>query len=145
LYPDIEGNKIKKHKNSNSQRKRIMTRYKNEKTTKAVVYDITKAGSASNGLTDIVETPDVAVWSKGIMKKIDTPADKVQQPSSVKSAMMTTTNIDYNEGEEKQIHIQEMVDPANKGDVSKVIGSGTSLTDKPTNFIQRSKRKSYKG
>jgi hypothetical protein len=141
LYPDIKDNKIKKLKNiKKSRRKRIMTTKKKKRTIKAVVYDLTKAGTASDEIIDIVETPDVAVWSKGITKKIGTPADKVQQPSWVKSAMTTITDIDYNEGKERQIHMQETVDPANKEAVDGATGSGISLTDKPASFIQRSKK-----
>ena len=139
MHTYTKDDKIKKRKGAkNSRHKRITTTEKNETTNKAVAYDITKADSISNGIIDIVQSPDVAVWSKGIMKKIDTPADKVQQPFLIKS--MTTTNIHYGEDKEKQIHIQENVDPANKEDVDKATGSGTSLTDKPTSFIQEDKK-----
>jgi hypothetical protein len=79
----------------------------------------------------------VAVWSKGITKKTNTPTDKVQEPYHIKSA---TTHIEYREGEEKQSDLQQTVDPANKEDVAKAISLGTSLTDKATDFVQRSKK-----
>src|SRR5215211_1052155 len=98
---------------------------------------MTKASSASTGIIDILDNPDVAVWSKGIMKKTNTPADKVQEPYHIKSM---TTHIEYREGEEKQSDLQQTVDPANKEDVAKAIDLGTSLTDKATGFVQRNKK-----
>jgi hypothetical protein len=108
-------------------------------TTKGSTFDLTKAGSTRTGIIDILDEPDVAVWSKGIMNKTNTPADKVQQPHHIKS---TATHIEYGEGErEKQNHLhQETVDPANKEDVAKAINLGTSLTDKEASFVQRSKK-----
>jgi hypothetical protein len=109
-------------------------------TTKGSTFDLTKAGSTRTGIIDILDEPDVAVWSKGIVNKTNTPADKVREPHHIKS---TTTHIEYREGEEekKQSHLQqqETVDPANKEDVAKAINLGTSLTDKATSFVQRGK------
>jgi hypothetical protein len=113
------------------------TTKKSGRMTKASTFDLTKANSASSGIIDIVDNPDVAVWSKGIMKKTNTPADKVQEPYHIKS---TTTHIEYREGEEKQSDLQQTVDPANKEDVAKAIDLGTSLTDKATGFVERSKK-----
>src|ERR671922_1366276 len=102
MHPNMTEDKIKKLKDSQSSKdSKITTTEKNETTTKASTYDIIKAGSTSTGIIDIVESPDVAVWSKGVMKKINTPADKVQEPSRVKS---TTTHIEHDKGEEKQSH-----------------------------------------
>ena len=106
-------------------------------TTKGSTFDLTKAGSTRTGIIDILDNPDVAVWSKGIMNKTNTPADKVQEPYHIKS---TSTRIEYRQDEEKQSHLQETVDPANKEDVAKAINLGTSLTDKATSFVQRSKK-----
>ena len=130
---DLEGSKKKK---------KTTTDNKSEKTTTtkgSTTFDLTKAGSTRNGIVDILDEPDVAVWSKGMMNKTNTPADKVQQPHHIKSA---ATHIEYREGErEKQNNLQEMVvDPANKEDVAKAINLGTSLTDKATSFVQRSKK-----
>jgi hypothetical protein len=134
----MAGEKIKKIKDAQSSECNGMTTTERDETkTRAVTYDTTKAASTSNGIIDIVDEPDVAVWSKGIMKKINTPADKVQRPSLIKS---TTTNIEYDERREKQSHLQQTVDPANKEDVGKAIGPGSSLTDQSTSFIQRSKK-----
>ncbi len=101
--------------------------------------DLTKAGNTRTGIIDILDEPDVAVWSKGIMNKTNTPADKVQEPHHVKS---TATQIEYTEGGEKQSDLWQTVDPANKEDVDKAIDLGTSLTDKATSFVQRSKKAS---
>ena len=113
---------------------------KTEKTTTAIkdnTSDLTKAGNTRTGIIDILDEPDVAVWSKGIMNKTNTPADKVQEPYHIKS---TGTQIEYREGKEKQSDLQQTVDPANRDDVAKAIDLGTSLTDKTTSFVQRSKK-----
>ena len=113
------------------------TTEKSERMTKASALDLTKADSPSTGIIDIVDNPDVAVWSKGIMKKTNTPADKVQEPYHIES---TTIHTEHREGEEKQSHLQQAVDPANKEDVAKAIAFGTSLTDKATGLVQGSKK-----
>jgi hypothetical protein len=125
---DLEG--------SNKKKK---TTDKSEKTTTkgSTTYDLTEAGSTRTGIIDILDDPDVAVWSKGIMKKTNTPADKVQEPNHIK---LTATHIEYREGDEKHSHLQETVDPANKEDVAKAINLGTSLSDKATSFVQGSKK-----
>jgi hypothetical protein len=125
---DLEGSKKKKTTDNKS----------GKTTTKgSTTFDLANAGSTRTGIIDILDNPDVAVWSKGIMKKTNTPADKVREPYHIKS---TSTHIEYREGEEKQNHLQETVDPANKEDVAKAINLGTSLTDKATSFVQRSKK-----
>ncbi len=128
--------------NSSKKKKKTMIDNKSETTpTKGSTFDLTKAGSTRTGIIDILDDPDVAVWSKGIMNKTNTPADKVRQPHHIKS---TATQIEYREGEEeKQSHLQqqETVDPANKEDVAKAINLGTSLSDKAaTSFVQRNKK-----
>jgi hypothetical protein len=124
-----------------SKKKKTTTDNKSEKTTTtkgSTTFDLTKADSTLTGIIDILDDPDVAVWSKGIMNKTNTPADKVREPHHIK---LTATHIEYREREEKQNHLQqETVDPANKEDVAKAINLGTSLTDKATSFIQRSKK-----
>ena len=138
MHPNMTGDKIKKLKDSQSSKgSEITTTEKNETTTKAATYDITKAGSTSTGIIDIVESPDVAVWSKGITKKTNTPADKVQEPTRVKS---TTTHIQHDKGKEKQSHSEQTVDPANKEDVAKAIGLEASLTDEATSLVKRSRK-----
>lgn len=127
---ELEGSK-KKKKTTDKSETTITT------TTKGSTFDLTKAGSTRTGIIDIRDNPDVAVWSKGIMNKTNTPADKVQEPYHIKS---TATHIEYREGEEKQSHLEQTVDPANKEDVAKAINLGTSLTDKATSFVQKSKK-----
>jgi hypothetical protein len=122
---ELEGSKKKK------------TTDKSETTTKGSTFDLTKAGSTRSEIIDILDNPDVAVWSKGIMNKTNTPADKVREPYHIKSK---ATHIEYREGEEKQSHLQQTVDPANQEDVAKAIDLGTSLTDKATDFVQRTKK-----
>lgn len=126
---ELEGSKKKKKKTTDNKSETT--------TTEATSFDLTKASSTRTGIIDILDNPDVAVWSKGIMNKTNTPADKVQEPYHIKS---TATHIEYREGEEKQSHLEQTVDPANKEDVAKAINLGTSLTDKATSFVQRSKK-----
>jgi hypothetical protein len=133
--PKDEIEKLRESQDPEGSKKK--TTKKSGRMTKASTFDLTKANSASSGIIDIVDNPDVAVWSKGIMKKTNTPADKVQEPYHIKS---TTTHIEYREGEEKQSDLQQTVDPANKEDVAKAIDLGTSLTDKATGFVERSKK-----
>ena len=127
---DLEGNKKKRTEKS---KERTTT------TTNSNTFDLTKTDNTSTGLIDILDEPDVAVWSKGIANKTNTPADKVQEASHIKSI---TTRIEYSDGEleEKQSYLQQAVDPANKEEVAKVIGRGTSLTDEAATFGQGSKK-----
>ena len=127
---DLEGNKRKR---TEKIKERTTT------TTKSNTFDLTKTDNTPTGLIDILDEPDVAVWSKGIANKTNTPADKVQEASHIKSI---TTRIEYREGEleEKQSYLQQAVDPANKEEVAKVIGRGASLTDEAATFVQGSKK-----
>jgi hypothetical protein len=120
-----------------SNKKNKKTTDKGETTTKGTALDLTKASSTRTGIIDILDNPDVAVWSKGMTNKTNTPADKVREPYHIKS---TVTHIEYREEKEKESHLQETVDPANKEDVTKAINLGASLTDKATSFVQRSKK-----
>jgi hypothetical protein len=138
LSPNIRKDEIEKLNDSQDfEGSKKKTTEKSKITTKASTFDLTKAGSTSTGIIDILDNPDVAVWSKGVMNKTSTPADKVQEPHHVKS---TATHIEYREGEEKQNHLQQTVDPANKEDVAKAIDLGTSLSDEATSFVNRSKK-----
>jgi hypothetical protein len=139
-HTNDEIDKLSDSQDLESSKKKQKTTDKSEKTTTtkgSTTFDLTKAGSTRTGIIDILDNPDVAVWSKGIMNKTNTPADKVREPYHIKS---TATHIEYREGEEKQNHLQETVDPANKEDVAKAINLGTSLTDKATSFVQGSKK-----
>ena len=109
------------------------------KTTKSNAFDLTNSDNTPTEIIDILDEPDVAVWSKGIMNKTNTPADKVQESSHIKSIY---THIEYSKGkkEQKQSHLQQQVDPANIEEVAEVIDPDTSLTDKATTSVQRSKK-----
>lgn len=120
-----------------NKKKKTTTTDKSETTTKDTAFDLTKAGSTRTEIIDILDNPDVAVWSKGMTNKTNTPADRVREPYHIKS---TVTQIEYREEKEKESHLQETVDPANKEDVAKAINLGASLTDKATSFVQRSKK-----
>jgi hypothetical protein len=126
---DLGGNKKKRTEKSKER----------TTTTKSNTFDLTKSNNTPTGLIDILDEPDVAVWSKGIANKTNTPADRVQEASHIKSI---TTRIQYREGEfeEKQSYLQQAVDPANKEEVAKAIGRGTSLTDEAATFVQGSKK-----
>lgn len=140
MPPNITKDEIEKLSDSQDlEGSKKKTTEKSETTTKASTFDLTKVGSISAGIIDILDTPDVAVWSKGIMNKTNTPADKVQESSHIKSI---APHIEYSKGktEQKQSHLQQPVDPANKEEVAEVIDLGTSLTDKATTFVQRSKK-----
>jgi hypothetical protein len=131
---DLEGNEKKRTEKSKERTTTTTT------TSKSNTFDLTKTDNTPTGLIDILDEPDVAVWSKGIANKTNTPADKVQEASHIKSI---TTHIDYREGEreQKQSYLQQTVDPANKEDVAKAIGLGTSLTDEAATFVKGSKKK----
>jgi hypothetical protein len=110
------------------------------KTDKSNTFDLSKSINTRNEIIDILDEPDVAVWSKGVMNKTNTPADKVQEPSHIKSI---STHVRYSEGEmePKQSHLEQTVDPANKEEVARVINLGTSLTDEAkTSFTQKNKK-----
>lgn len=134
---DSEGNKNKdKKKNTEKNGETRITT-----TAKSNTFDLTKSDNTSTKIIDILDEPDVAVWSKGIMNKTNTPADKVQEPSHIKSI---ATHIQYSEGEfkQKQSHLQQtVVDPANKGEVAKAIDLGTSLTDDATTTLTENSKK----
>ena len=135
-----EGEKLRDSKDLEGNKKKRMEKSKERTTTtKSNTFDLTKTDNTPGGLIDILDEPDVAVWSKGIANKTNTPADKVQEASHIKSI---TTHIDYREGEreQKQSYLQQTVDPANKEDVAKAIGLGTSLTDEAATFVKGSKK-----
>ena len=129
---DLKGNNKKKSREKNNET--AIT-----KTAKSNAFDLTKSDNTPAEIIDILDEPDVAVWSKGIMNKTNTPADKVQESSHIKSI---APHIEYSKGktEQKQSDLQQPVDPANKEEVAEVIDLGTSLTDKATTFVQRSKK-----
>ena len=72
------------------------------------------------GIMDITDTPDVAVWAKGIRKSAGTPSDMVKEPSKLASMTLHRTT---KEGGEI------MVDPANKKEVAKAVAEHSPMTD----------------
>lgn len=76
------------------------------------------ADERSAEIMDISETPDVAVWAKGIWRKAIVPSDKVKEPSKIASVTLYFTDSD------KEL----MVDAANKKDVARAV-KRVSLTD----------------
>jgi hypothetical protein len=100
------------------------------KTTTTI--DITKASNTSKDILDITDTPDVATWNKGTQIK-GSAADIIKRSqerrAEITQGKITRTNATTIELKEKGSE-DLIIDSANKRDVSKVVNSGTSLTDK---------------
>ena len=99
----------------------------------AAAVDTTKADDASNGIMDIADTPDVAVWSKGIRKGAQIPSDRVKEPSKIASTTLHVQEQQSGAGNiwatrEEGVGIA-VVDPADKEEVAKAVAMGASLTD----------------
>ena len=73
----------------------------------------------ADGIMDIADTPDVAVWAKGIRKNAGLPSDVVKEPSKVASVTLYQNTKDG----------ERMVDPANKLDVARAIAKRALVTD----------------
>ena len=105
---------------------------KEEESAKTTTIDITKASNTSKDILDITDTPDVATWNKGTQIK-GSAADIIKR-SQERRAEITQGKITRNNA--TTIELKEkgsedlIIDSANKRDVSKVVNSGTSLTDK---------------
>jgi hypothetical protein len=88
--------------------------------------------AAKTTTIDITDTPDVATWNKGTQIK-GSAADIIKR-SQERRAEITQGKITRNNA--TTIELKEkgsedlIIDSANKRDVSKVVNSGTSLTDK---------------
>lgn len=140
-FAEDENRKLNGPRKSRRSMKKTTKKQDESITTKeeATTMDITKTGSTPNGIIDILDDPDVAVWSKGIRNKISAPVDKVLAPHHIKSI---TTHIEYSDRDKaKRSHLQQTVDPANKEEVAKAIDLGASLTDEATTTVnQRSKK-----
>jgi hypothetical protein len=76
--------------------------------------------AGDDGIMDITDTPDVAVWAKGIGKNAVTPSDIVKEPSKVASVTLY-----QNTKEDGEI----LVDAANKREVAKALAKHTPMTD----------------
>lgn len=106
-----------------------------------ILFHMADEGEEVDGIMDISEKPDVAVWAKGIRKGIDTPSDKVKQPSKISSMMLHvkkrsgTYNIKEEEKEKESGEV--MVDPANKEDIAKVLSRHMCLTDETEYYVKQ--------
>src|SRR5215208_7418758 len=99
------------------------------KTTTTI--DITKAGNTSKDILDITDTPDVATWNKGTQIKgnaADIIKRSQERGAEITQGKITQTNTTIELKEKGSDNL--IIDSANKKDVSKVVNSGTSLTDK---------------
>jgi hypothetical protein len=143
-YTENENRKLNVPQKPRGSKKKITKKQDEPITTAAetnttATLDLTKTCDTSTGIIDILDDPDVAVWSKGIRNKTNTPADKVLEPHHLKSITTTIESSERNEG--KRNHLQRTVDPANKEDVAKAIGFGASLTDEATTSVSQQNKK----
>ena len=84
MPPNHRKDEIEKQSDSQdleaSKKKEKMTidnKSENTTTTKGSTFDLTKVGSRRDGIIVILHDPEFAVGSKGILNKMNTPADKV--------------------------------------------------------------------
>lgn len=108
------------------------------------IFDISRAGSVSDGIIDILDNPDVAVWSKGIVHEVNVPSDKVQESSKIESTMAEYVESDNEKFGDRmgQNGLKEhlTIDVANKEDVDKIVDLGGCITDE-ANFVHRNGNK----
>jgi hypothetical protein len=109
------------------------------KRNKRTTIDTTKADKVSHGIMDIDDSPDTSVWSKELAEgNVTKNIPAVQGPIITEmhstnkrgNVTKTATRRRRKEDEEGFEHSPNFVDPANSKDVSKVISSNLSLTDK---------------
>jgi len=102
-----------------------------EESAKTTTIDITKASNTSKDIRDITDTPDVATWNKGTQIKgnaADIIKRSQERGAEITQGKITQTNTTIELKEKGSDNL--IIDSANKKDVSKVVNSGTSLTDK---------------
>ena len=102
-----------------------------EESAKTTTIDITKASNMSKDILDITDTPDVATWNKGTQIKgnaADIIKRSQERGAEITQGKITQTNTTIELKEKGSDNL--IIDSANKKDVSKVVNSGTSLTDK---------------
>ena len=115
-----------------------------QESARATTIDITNVGSdTSKDILDIIETPDVATWNKGTQIK-GNAADIIKNSQgrgkgleAIDKGKITPTNT-YTSGLRQKAPEDLDIDPANKGDVAKVVNSGESLTDMAEDPFSRS-------
>src|ERR671924_1879644 len=95
------------------------------------VVDITRYGDISNGILDIADTPDVAVWNQSVQIKSDV-ANMVKRPKERENGGIQTIGIGLRKERNKDNDKESstIIDPANQEDIDEVVNSGSTLTDK---------------
>ena len=95
------------------------------------VVDITRYGEISNGILDIADTPDVAVWNQSVQIKSDV-ANMVKRPKERENGGTQTIGIGLRKERNKDNDKESstIIDPANQEDIDEVVNSGSTLTDK---------------
>jgi len=93
----------------------------------SATIDITKATDMSPEIIDIMNTPDVAIWNKGIQIKGDAVEVVKRSNEAERTTKITprTTNIGLKKNGSKDF----IIDPAEKKTVVKVVKSEATLTD----------------
>jgi hypothetical protein len=107
-------------------------RNKEESAKTTTTIEITKASNTSKDILDITDTPDVATWNKGTQIKgnaADIIKRSQERRAEITQGKIKQTNATTIELKEKGSE-DLIIDSANKRDVSKVVNSGKSLTDK---------------
>jgi hypothetical protein len=123
---------IKRNRNKHFSDNTDQQDSKEAESAKTAGMDLTQVGNVSKDILDITQTPDVATWNKGTQIKsnaestIKKPEERVEGITLGKVTPTNTTTIELKEKEYGQL----IIDPADKEEVSKVVNSGASLTDK---------------
>jgi hypothetical protein len=93
----------------------------------SATIDITKAMDTSTEIIDIMNSPDVATWNKGMQIKGD--AAEVVNRSNEAERTAKTTPTANNTGLKRNGSKDFIIDPADKKDVAKAVRSEAKLTD----------------
>jgi hypothetical protein len=118
--------------NNNNKKNRNLSTIKTEPTA-------TTEKNIINNIVDILDMPDVAVWSKGIRSGIGVPSDRVREPSKIASTALLYVKEENphddgisssNKGQGKAREGPKIIiDPANKAQMEKAELQHASLTD----------------
>ena len=90
----------------------------------SATIDITKATDMSPEIIDITNTPDVAIWNKGMQIKGDA-AEVVKRSNEAERTTPRTTSIGLKKNGSKDF----IIDPAEKDSVVEEVKSEATLTD----------------
>lgn len=89
-----------------------------------------------SGIMDISDTPDVAVWAKGIRRGgADVPSDKVKEPSKNTSMMLRAARKPATTATEREGGL--LVDPASKKEMAKVSAADLATLTDESGYVQR--------